>query len=82
MRARTQKKNILTPPRYEKDLSSMLIYDDEDQVIFAVVEMPAGTYKFTHLGLPDFPKEIKEITGQTVEQLKLHRIDAKNGLNH
>lgn len=82
MRARTQKKNILTPPKYEKDLSSLLIYDDEDRVVFAVVETPAGTYKFTHVGLPDFEKEVKEITGQTVEQVKLYDVNLKHGSTH
>lgn len=82
MRARTQKKNILLPPKYEKDLSSLLIYDDNDRVIFAITETPAGTYKFTHQGLPDFQQEVKQITGQTIEQLQLIKLEAKNGQLH
>jgi hypothetical protein len=83
MRARTQKKNILLPPRYEKDLSSILIYDDSDNVVFAVSETPAGTYKFTHLGLPDFKQEIKKITGMDVDNPPLHTLEgAKHGPKH
>jgi len=79
MRARTQKKNILVPPRYEKELSSILIYDDQDRVIFAVSESPAGTYKFTHVGLDDFAKEVKEITGIEPDKLKLVTLEARHG---
>lgn len=83
MRARTQKKNILVPPRYEKDLSSILIYDDSDKVIFAVSETPAGTYKFTHVGLPDFAQEVKRITGMNVEDVKIHVVEGgKVGSTH
>lgn len=82
MRARTQKKNVLVPPKYEKDLSSLLIYDDNDRVIFVITETPAGTYKFTHQGLPDFNQELKQITGQTVADLQLHKINLKDGLPH
>lgn len=79
MRARTQKRNILIPAKYEKELSSILIYDDQDRVIFAVTETPAGTYKFTHLGLPDFAKEVQQITGMTPEQVTLHKMDLRDG---
>ena len=78
MRARTQKNNILIPARYEKDLSSILIYDDQDRVIFAVSESPAGTYKFTHIGLDDFAREVKEITGMEPDKLKLVTVEAKH----
>lgn len=83
MRARTQKKHVLAPPRYEKDLSSILVYDDNDKVIFAVSETPAGTYKFTHTGLPDFRQEVKRITGMDVEDVRMHVVEGvKNGLSH
>jgi hypothetical protein len=74
MRARLQKSNILVPPKYEKNLSSVLIYDDNDQVIFAVTMTPAGTYKFSHIGLDDFKQEIKAITGMTIDNPKLEEI--------
>lgn len=79
MRVRTQKNNIMIPPKYEKDVSSVLVYDDEDRVIFAVTISPVGSYKFTHVGLPEFKQEIKQITGLTIGETKLHEIDIKNG---
>lgn len=79
MRVRTQKKNVLVPAKYEKELSSILVYDDQDRVVFAITETPAGTYKFTHLGLPDFKQEIRQITGMSVEEVQLHKIEANNG---
>lgn len=79
MRARLQKSNILNPPRYDKDLSSILVYNDSDEVIFAVTQTSAGSYKFTHKGLPDFAKEVKQITGMDVPTPDLQVISAKNG---
>jgi|688.fasta_scaffold00026_11 hypothetical protein len=79
MRARTQKRNVLIPAKYEKELASILIYDDQDRVVFAVTETAAGTYKFTHLGLPDFAKEVQQITGMTPEQVALHKMDLRDG---
>jgi len=75
MRARLQKSNILVPPRYEKNLSSILIYDDNDQVIFAVILTPAGTYKFTHAGLDNFKQEVKLITGMDIDNPKLEEVN-------
>ena len=79
MRIRTQKSNIITPPKYEKDITSTLIYNDKDEVIFAVTETPAGTYKFTHIGQPDFVKEVKQITGMVLSNPDIHIVKSKNG---
>lgn len=79
MRVRTQKNNILTPAKYEKDLSSVLVFDDQDKVIFAVTFTPAGTYKFTHIGQPEFKQEVKQITGLTVDNTVLHEVNVKHG---
>jgi len=79
VRVRTQKRNVLIPAKYEKELSSILIYDDQDRVVFAVTETPAGTYKFTHLGLPEFAQEVQQITGMSPDDAKLHIMDLKHG---
>lgn len=79
MRVRTQKNNILTPAKYEKDLSSVLVFDDQDKVIFAVTFTPAGTYKFTHVGQPGFKQEVKQITGLTVDDVVIHEVNVKHG---
>ena len=79
MRVRTQKANILVPPKYEKDVGSVLVYDDQDRVLFAVTLTPAGTYSFTHVGQPEFAAEVRRITGMAVEDAKLHVVDLKNG---
>lgn len=79
MRVRTQKANILVPPKYEKDVGSVLVYDDQDRVLFAVTLSPAGTYSFTHVGQPEFAAEVRRITGMAVEDAKLHVVDLKNG---
>jgi len=78
MRVRTQKSNILVPARYEKDVGSVLVYDDQDRVLFAVTISPAGTYSFTHIGQPEFAAEVRRITGMAVEEAKLHVVDAAN----
>ncbi len=78
MRVRTQRNNILIPAKYEKDISSVLVYGDDDKVLFAVTYTPAGTYKFTHVGQPEFRQEIKQITGVDLEQVNLHVLDLKN----
>ena len=79
MRVRTQKANILVPPKYEKDVGSVLVYDDQDRVLFAVTLTPAGTYSFTHVGQPEFTAEVRRITGMAVDDAKLHVVDLKNG---
>jgi hypothetical protein len=79
MRVRTQKANILVPPKYEKDVGSVLVYDDQDRVLFAVTLTPAGTYSFTHVGQPEFAAEVRRITGMAVDDAKLHVVDLKNG---
>jgi hypothetical protein len=79
MRVRTQKANILVPPKYEKDVGSVLVYDDQDRVLFAVTLSPAGTYSFTHVGQPEFAAEVRRITGMAVDDAKLHVVDLKNG---
>jgi hypothetical protein len=79
MRVRTQKTNILVPPKYEKDVGSVLVYDDQDRVLFAVTLSPAGTYSFTHVGQPEFAAEVRRITGMAVDDAKLHVVDLKNG---
>jgi hypothetical protein len=79
MRVRTQKTNILVPPKYEKDVGSVLVYDDQDRVLFTVTLSPAGTYSFTHVGQPEFAAEVRRITGMAVDDAKLHVVDLKNG---
>jgi hypothetical protein len=78
MRVRTQKANILVPPKYEKDVGSVLVYDDQDRVLFAVTISPAGTYSFTHVGQPEIAAEVKRITGMAIEDAQLHIVEAVN----
>lgn len=78
MRARLQKSNVLIIPKYEKDLSSIILYDDSDNPIFIAAETVAGGYEFSYIGMPDFVKIFENITGKKPEAVSLVELDSKN----
>lgn len=78
MRARLQKSNVLIIPKYEKDLSSIIIYDDSDNPIFVASEAISGGYEFSYVGMPDFAKIFENITGKKPGNISLVELDAKN----
>lgn len=59
MRVRLQKRDITKLPAYEKAVGTVFVFDDQDQVLFAVLEDQGG-YRFLHRGQPDFAKAVKE----------------------
>jgi len=78
MRARLQKFNVMTLPKYEKDLSSIIIYDDTDNPIFVASESVSGGYDFSYIGMDDFAKIFETITGKKPANISLVNLDAKN----
>ena len=78
MRARLQKTNVLTLPKYEKDLVSVIVYDDSDNPIFVVANSVSGGQEFAYIGMPDFDKIFQSITGQKPEKVSLVELNAKN----
>lgn len=78
MRARIQKANVITLPRYEKDVGSVILYDDNDNPIFVAANSVAGTYEFSYVGMPDFAKIFENITGKKPEHVKMIEVDGKD----
>jgi hypothetical protein len=68
MKARLQKTNILNSAKYEQDLGSIIIYDDDDNPILVAANTVAGTYQFSYLGMADFGKIFQEITGKSLKE--------------
>jgi hypothetical protein len=81
MRARLQKLNILQPAKYEKDLTSIIIYDENDNPILVAANTVAGAYQFSYAGMPDFGKIFQEITGKKLADAHLVELnESKNGI--
>lgn len=78
MKARLQKTNILQPPKYEENLGSIIIYDEEDNPILVACNTLAGAYQFSYIGMPDFGKIFQEITGKKLADVKLTELKTSN----
>lgn len=79
MKARLQKANILQPAKYEENLGSIIIYDEEDNPILVAANTVSGAYQFSYIGMPDFGKIFQEITGKKLTEIKLTEISESNG---
>jgi hypothetical protein len=79
MKARLQKTNVLQPAKYEENLGSVIIYDDNDNPILVASNTVSGAYQFSYIGMDDFGKIFKEITGKTLADVKLTEISESNG---
>jgi len=78
MRARIQKANVVMFPKYERDIGSVILYDDNDNPIFVAANSVAGTYEFSYIGMSDFAKIFENITGKKLEHAKVVEIDGKD----
>jgi hypothetical protein len=78
MRARLQKTNVLTLPKYEKDLVSIIIYDDNDNPLFVAGNSVSGGQEFSYVGMPDFDKIFESITGTKPKKVNLVELNNKN----
>lgn len=78
MRVRLQKANILQPAKYEKDLGSIIIYDENDNPILVAANSIAGGYQFSYAGMPDFGKIFQEITGKKLSDITLTELKEPN----
>ena len=55
----------------------MFIFDDNDKVVFAIIQEANGVYRFTHVGEPDFDKAIKQLLNIDVKSELAENITAK-----
>lgn len=79
MKARLQKANILQPAKYEENLGSIIVYDEEDNPILVAANTVSGAYQFSYIGMPDFGKIFQEITGKKLADVKLTELSESNG---
>lgn len=78
MRVRLQKNNVLVLPKYEKDVTSIIVYDDNENPMFVASATVAGGHQFSYVGMPDFDRIFEEITGKKPNKVTLTEYSSKN----
>ena len=81
MRARVHRKSVTEPPFYVKDIHSLVLYDDNDQPLFAFYSDLGGLIKYAFAQDSDFSEIVRLAAGYTpdntpaVHDVKLTPID-------
>lgn len=65
MRARVHRKSVTEPPFYIKDIHSAVIYDEDDQPLFAFYSDLGGLIKYAFAQDDDFEEIVRLAAGYT-----------------
>ena len=65
MRARVHRKSVTEAPFYIKDVNSLVVYDDDDQPLFAFYNDIGGLIKYAFAQDEDFADIVRLAAGYT-----------------